>query len=83
MMVIGRQKPEPRRKESCGNGGAMESVESQNRLPPLPTAPWESRQGQARFPHFHSSDGKQADGKVENQKQVSHFPTATNPLIPE
>ena len=25
---------------------------------------------------------KQADGKVENQKQVSHFPTATNPLSP-
>ena len=23
---------------------------------------------------------KQADGKVENQKQVSHFPTATNSL---
>ena len=36
----------------------------------------------ARFPHFHSSGGKQADGKVENQKQVSHFPTATNPLSP-
>jgi hypothetical protein len=29
----------------------------------------------ARFPHFHSS-GDEADGKVENQEQVFHFPTA-------
>ena len=36
----------------------------------------------ARFPHFHQLRRKQADGKVENQKQVSHFPTATNPLSP-
>ena len=32
---------------------------------------------QARFPHSHSS-GDEADGKVENQKQVFHFPTAPN-----
>jgi hypothetical protein len=29
----------------------------------------------ARFPHSHSA-GDEGDGKVENQKQVSHFPTA-------
>jgi hypothetical protein len=29
----------------------------------------------ARFPHSHQAGGE-ADGKVENQKQVSHFPTA-------
>src|SRR6266567_3185836 len=63
------------RTESCGNGGSMETVESQSRLPPVSTDPWKSRREQARFPHFHSS-GDEADGKVENQKQVSHFPTA-------
>jgi hypothetical protein len=29
----------------------------------------------ARFPHSQQADD-QADAKVENQKQVSHFPTA-------
>jgi hypothetical protein len=29
----------------------------------------------ARFPHSQQADDE-ADGKVENQKQVSHFPTA-------
>jgi hypothetical protein len=48
---------------------------AKSRLPPVSTGPWKSRQEQARFPHFHSS-GDEADGKVENQKQVSHFPTA-------
>jgi hypothetical protein len=62
--------------------GLWKAWKAKNRLPPLSTAPWKSRQEQARFPHFHSSGGKQADGKVENQKQVSHFPTATNPLSP-
>jgi hypothetical protein len=28
-----------------------------------------------RFPHSQQA-GDEADGKVENQKQVSHFPTA-------
>jgi hypothetical protein len=53
----------------------------------------------AGFPSFHSPLGispttgeiptfpqlrrKQADGRVENQKRVSHFPTATNPISPE
>jgi hypothetical protein len=29
----------------------------------------------ARFPHSQQADDE-AEGKVENQKQVSHFPTA-------
>jgi hypothetical protein len=62
--------------------GLWKAWKAKNRLPPLSTAPWKSRQEQARFPHFHSSGGKQPDGKVENQKQVSHFPTATNPFLP-
>src|ERR1700730_16298983 len=60
--------------------GLWKAWKAKSRLPPVSTGPWKSRQGQARFPHFHSSGGKQADGKVENQKQVSHFPTATNPF---
>jgi hypothetical protein len=32
------------------------------------------------IPTFPQLRRKQADGKVENQKQVSHFPTATNSL---
>jgi hypothetical protein len=55
--------------------GLWKPWKAKSRLPPVSTSPWESRQGQARFPHFHSS-GDEADGKVENQKQVSHFPTA-------
>jgi hypothetical protein len=54
----------------CGKGGKPKAG-----FPPFPRAPWESRQIQARFPHFHSADDG-ADGKVENQKQVFHFPTA-------
>jgi len=55
--------------------GLWKPWKAKSRLPPVSTGPWKSRQGQARFPHFHSS-GDEADGKVENQKQVSHFPTA-------
>ena len=55
--------------------GLWKPWKAKNRLPPVSTGPWKSRQEQARFPHFHSS-GDEADGKVENQKQVSHFPTA-------
>jgi len=55
--------------------GLWKPWKAKSRLPPVSTGPWKSRQEQARFPHFHSS-GDEADGKVENQEQVSHFPTA-------
>lgn len=83
MMAVGRQNEKHARKRAVEMPGLWKAWKAKSRLPPLSTAPWESRQGQARFPHFHSSDGKQADGKVENQRQVSHFSTATNPFIPE
>ncbi len=61
---------------SDGNGGANgKPGKPRTGFPPFPAAPWESRQKLARFPHSHRS-GDEADGKVENQKQVSHFPTA-------
>jgi hypothetical protein len=55
--------------------GRWKAWKTKSRFSTLPTVPWKSRQKQARFPHFHSS-GDEADGKVENQKQVFHFPTA-------
>ena len=47
---------------------------SKNRIPPLSTAPWKSRKGSeiSTFPQLR----RRGRGKVENQKQVSHFPTA-------
>ena len=54
---------------------------SKGRISPLPTVPWKSRK-EREIPTFPQLRRKQADGKVENQKQVSHFPTATNPLSP-
>src|SRR6266705_5569168 len=82
MMAVGGQNQKHARKRTVEMPGPWKAWKAKSRLPPLSTAPWKSRQEQARFPHFHSSGGKQADGKVENQKQVSHFPTATNPLSP-
>ena len=55
--------------------GPWKAWKTKNRFSTLPTAPWKSRQKRASFPHSHSSDDE-ADGKVENQKQVFHFPTA-------
>jgi hypothetical protein len=83
-MTVAVSKQNTRRdKRAVEMPGLWKAWKAKSRLPPLSTAPWKSRQEQARFPHFHSSGGKQADGKVENQKQVSHFPTATNPFLPE
>src|SRR5437762_1997153 len=67
-----QQKQKTRRdKRAVEMPGLWKAWKAKSRLPPLSTAPWKSRQEQARFPHFHSSGGKQANGKVENQKQVS------------
>src|SRR5258708_8132832 len=47
---------------------------SKGRISPLPTAPWKSRKEReiSTFPQLR----RLGHGKVENQKQVSHFPTA-------
>jgi hypothetical protein len=63
-------------KERCGNAGAVESVESRRQASHSFHEPLGNlATGQARFPHSHSADDE-GDGKVENQKQVFHFPTA-------
>jgi hypothetical protein len=69
-------------KESCGNAGAVESVESQKQASPSSHSPLGISPRTGEIPTFPQLRRKQADGKMENQKQVSHFPTATNPLSP-
>jgi len=51
-------------------------------IPTLSTSPLEISPTAGEIPHFHSPTTK-ADGKVENQMQVFHFPTATISLISE
>jgi hypothetical protein len=61
--------------ESCGNGGAVESVESQKQASPSFHSPLEisPKAGEIfTFPQLR----RLRRGKVENQRQVSHFPTA-------
>jgi hypothetical protein len=53
---------------------------SKDRISPLPTAPWKSRK-QREIPTFPQLR-RLGCGKVENQKQVSHFPTAIYISVP-
>ena len=52
--------------------GRRKAWKTKGRFPTLPTAPWKSRPGR-EIPTFPQL-GRAADGKVENRKQVSHFP---------
>ena len=61
---------------SCGNAGAVESVESQNRASHSFHEPLGNLAKTRRDSHIPTAPAMRADGKVENQKQVSHFPTA-------
>jgi hypothetical protein len=61
--------------ESCGNGGAVESVESQNQASPSFHSPLEISPKAGEIPTFPQLR-RLRGGKVENQNQVSHFPTA-------
>jgi hypothetical protein len=69
----------PRRKTgrrvSCGNAGAVESVENQKQVSHSFHEPLGNLAKRRRDSHIPAA---RADGKVENQKQVSHFPTAPN-----
>ena len=56
--------------------GLWKAWKAKSRLPPLPRAPWKSRQT-GRDSHIPTVPTTKADGKVENQNQVSHFPTTT------
>ncbi len=61
--------------ESCGNGGSMESVESQKQASPSFHSPLGISPTAGEIPTFPQLR-RLRRGKVENQKQVSHFPTA-------
>src|SRR5436190_24327322 len=60
-----------KRKRAVEMAGLWKAWKTKNRLPPLSTAPWKSRQRRARFPHSHSS----GDYAVEKWKTKSRFPT--------
>ena len=66
------------RRVSCGNAGAVESVESQKQASPSFHEPLGNLAKRRRDSHISTAPATRADGKVENQKQVSHFPTAPN-----
>ena|SRR2546426_12257249 len=68
------------RRVSCGNAGAVESVESQKQAFPSFHEPLGNLAKRRRDSHISTAPTTRADGKVENQKQVSHFPTAPNSL---
>ena len=63
---------------SCGNAGAVETVESQKQASPSFHEPLGHLAKGRRDSHISTAPATRADGKVENQKQVSHFPTAPN-----
>ena len=67
-------------KERCGNDGAVESVESQRQASHSFHEPLGNRAKRRRDSHISTAPTTRADGKVENQKQVFHFPTAPIPL---
>src|SRR5215475_13690114 len=61
---------------SCGNAGAVESVESQRQASHSFHEPLGNLAKSRRDSHISTAPATRADGKVENQKQVSHFPPA-------
>ena len=62
-------------KKSCGNGGGVESVEIQKQDFPSSHRSLGISQRRGEIPTFPQLR-RPGHGKVENQKQVSHFPTA-------
>jgi hypothetical protein len=65
------------RTEGCGNDGAVESVESQKQASPSFHKPLGNLANSRRDSHIPTAPTTKADGKVENQRQVFHFSTAT------
>src|SRR6516165_2380001 len=61
---------------SCGNAGAVESVESQRPASHSFHEPLGNLAKSRRDSHISTAPTTRADGKVVNQKQVFHFPTA-------
>ena len=65
------------RRVSCGNAGAVESVESQKQASPSFHEPLGNlAKRPARFPHFHSSGD---EGEWESGKPKAGFPLSHRP----
>src|SRR5260370_36055091 len=80
----GQQNKNTPGKESCGNAGAVESVESQKQASPSSHSPLEISPRTGEISTFLQLRRKQAVEKWKTKKQVSHFPTAPRiPLLPE
>jgi hypothetical protein len=62
--------------------GLWKAWKAKGRLPPLSTSPLGISPKAGEIPTFPQLSTTRADGKVENQRQVFHFPTASVP-IPE
>src|ERR1019366_3060584 len=58
--------------------GLWKAWKAKSRLPPLSTSPLEISPKGGAIPTFPQLRRRGGRGKVENQKQVSHFPTAPN-----
>jgi len=63
--------------QSRGNAGAVESVESQKQAFPSFHELLGNLAKGGRDSHIPTAATMRADGKVENPKQVFHFPTAS------
>jgi len=61
--------------------GLWKAWKAKGRLPTLSTSPLEISPKTGEIPTFPQLRRRRRDGKVENQKQVFHFPTATNPSL--
>ena len=70
------------RRVSCGNAGAVESVESQKQASPSFHEPLGNLAQRRRDSHISTAPATTAAGNVQNQKQVFHVPTATDPRSP-
>jgi hypothetical protein len=60
--------------------GLWKAWKAQGRLPTLSTSPLGISPQAGRDSHIPTAPAPTADGKLENQKQVFQFPTATIPL---
>jgi hypothetical protein len=56
--------------------GLWKAWKTKSRFPTLPTSPLEISPEAGEIPTFPQLRRRGAEGKVENQKQVFHFPTA-------
>src|SRR5215469_9135996 len=76
MRAGNRVRPRSQAGVSCGNAGAVERVESQRQASHSFHEPLGNLAKSRRDFHISTAPATRVDGKLENQKQVSHFPTA-------